>query len=113
MKSLSLLNLCQYGLFSWQLLSHKLCRWLVPLGLVLAFIGNGLIIFESALYQFLFLLQIIFYALALSGIWNRKLAEKRFIRIPSYFVLTNISILHAWFRYLCGWRLVSWEPSKR
>jgi cellulose synthase/poly-beta-1,6-N-acetylglucosamine synthase-like glycosyltransferase len=29
-KNARMLNPLRYGLFSWQLLSHKLCRWLVP-----------------------------------------------------------------------------------
>ncbi|MGH9894714.1 MAG: glycosyltransferase family 2 protein, partial [bacterium] len=34
--NLRMLNPLRYGLFSWQLLSHKLCRWLVPFAMILA-----------------------------------------------------------------------------
>src|SRR5262249_7258078 len=29
-----MLNPFRYGLFAWQLASHKLCRWLVPFGMI-------------------------------------------------------------------------------
>ena len=62
-KNLPLLNPIKYGLFSWQLASHKLCRWFVPLFLVAAFISNFLIIFSGKIYVILFLIQLVFYLL--------------------------------------------------
>src|SRR5262249_29179610 len=54
MKSLSMLNPFKYHLFSWQLFSHKLCRWLVPFAMILVFVSNMLLISSSALYQYTF-----------------------------------------------------------
>jgi len=34
-------------------------------------------------------------------------------RLPSFFVLVNLSILDAWLRYFRGDRVFRWEPSKR
>ncbi len=65
MRNLSFLNPFQYGLFSWQLFSHKLCRWLVPLFLILSFISNAVLAFSSPFYLSLLILQLIFYAMAL------------------------------------------------
>ncbi|MFV9645052.1 MAG: glycosyltransferase family 2 protein [Desulfobacterales bacterium] len=39
MRNFSLLNPIKYGLFSWQLFSHKLCRWFVPFFLIIAFMA--------------------------------------------------------------------------
>lgn len=64
MRNLTLLNPFQYGLFSWQIFSHKLCRWLVPLFVILAFVSNGLLITTSFLLLFTFILQLTFYSLA-------------------------------------------------
>lgn len=36
MRSLPMLNPFQYGMFAWQLFSHKLCRWLVPFAIIVA-----------------------------------------------------------------------------
>ena len=63
-RNLSLLNPLQYGLFSWQLFSHKLCRWLVPFFMLLAFVSNAIILFESGFFVLTFVMQLIFYYLA-------------------------------------------------
>ena len=46
MKNLALLNPIRYGVFSWQLFSHKLCRWLVPFAMLLVFLCNAFLVFK-------------------------------------------------------------------
>lgn len=111
MKSLPVLNPLRYGFFSWQLFSHKLCRWLVPFAMIIAFFSNLLLVKYSTFYQYLFLMQIIFYTLAYLGIY--KNFKKSIFKILSFFVLVNMSILNAWYRYFKGERMVRWEPSQR
>lgn len=119
MKSLSMLNPFKYGLFSWQIFSHKLCRWLVPFAMIVAFVSNLFLIANSysistptsILYVCAFISQLIFYVVALLGIY--KSFTKYFLKIPSFFVLVNLSILYAWFRYFKGEQLVRWNPSER
>lgn len=110
--SLEFLNPFRYGLFSLQLFSHKLCRWLVPFGLILIFISNMFLMSNNVLYQTIFSLQIAFYLTALIGL-NKKLTNKTLFKIPLFFTLVNLSILIAWLRYLKGERIIRWEPSKR
>ncbi len=108
-----LLNMKKYGLFSYQYVCHKLLRWLVPFFLLLAFTSNLLIAGESIFYLFLFLLQAAFYGtglLALKGFLSR---EKIATKIPLYFLTVNASIAVAWWKYLRGKRVVTWEPSER
>ena len=76
MRNLSLLNPFKYGLFSWQLFSHKLCRWLVPFFMIFAFISNAAIFLTSDLLFVLFLLQLGFYGLAIYYHKQTKHAEK-------------------------------------
>jgi len=113
MKNPQMLNFMRYGLFSWQLFSHKLCRWLVPFALVAALISNAVLIGYSRMYLYLFLCQSVFYALAAAGRWTNLVAKRDALKIPSFFVLVNMSILHAWFRYLRGERVMTWDPSRR
>lgn len=125
MRNLALLNPFRYGLFSWQLFSHKLCRWMVPFFLLLAFFSNFVLVLKgsSILYQFLFILQIVFYSAALVYHWigrvhavSEKFATSPIInllKIPYYFSIVNASILVAWIKYLKGERATFWEPSKR
>jgi len=112
MNSLPMLNPLRYGIFSWQLLSHKLCRWLVSIALILTFVSNAFLIYKSWFYLFLFVLQLAFYMLAFGGV-KLDLSSRSILKIPSFFVLVNLSILTAWFRYFRGQRIVTWEPSER
>lgn len=127
-RNLYLLNPSNYGLFSWQLLSHKICRWLVPLFLITAFFSNLILIGSGLDYLSLFLFQSFFYGSAIFHSMqlkkksletfggSRQRAGVKFAqiaRISYYFVSVNASILAAWIKYLFGKRATLWEPSKR
>jgi cellulose synthase/poly-beta-1,6-N-acetylglucosamine synthase-like glycosyltransferase len=112
MKSLPMLNPFRYGLFSWQLLSHKLCRWLVPVAMLIAFVSNAFILSHSSFYLALFVLQLFFYIIAFGGIKIGTFA-RGILKVPAFFVLVNLSILTAWSRYLRGERMLTWKPSER
>jgi glycosyltransferase involved in cell wall biosynthesis len=113
MASRSLLNPFRYGLFSWQLFSHKLCRWLVPFAMISAFLANFFLMLHSTFYLALFVMQISFYAAALGGLKLKLLSKKHLLKVPSFFVLVNLSILNAWYQYIRGERIVLWNPSQR
>ena len=70
MRNLFLLNPFKYGLFSWQLFSHKLCRWFVPFFMIFAFFSNAAIMFESIPIFLIFIFQIICYSLGFYYYWN-------------------------------------------
>jgi hypothetical protein len=108
-----LLNPLRHGLFAWQLLSHKLCRWLVPVAMVAALVSNTVLAFESTGYRAIWLAQFLFYGLAVVGLSDKGPLKIRALRLPSFFVLVNASILYAWYRYLQGDRMVAWNPSQR
>ncbi len=113
MRSLSMLNPLKYGLFAWQLFSHKLCRWLVPFAMIAILISNTVLAVESYAYCLLLTGQLVFYALALFYRWFTWMSDKDVFRLPSFFVIVNLSILDAWYRYFRGDRVLRWEPSKR
>ncbi len=137
MRNLPLFNIKKYGWFSWQLFSHKLCRWLVPFSMIILFISNLLIIFRSRSYLFIFILQIMFYGTAIFYYYKyikgvdvlsspnktkysvfKKLfiiisKFKPLIKIFYFFIIVNISILVAWINYFKGNRSTFWEPSER
>jgi len=113
MRSLTMLNPFRYGLFAWQLFSHKLCRWLVPFAMIAAFGSNVLLATQSLLYQVLLVGQVLFYLMATFYAWCQWMPKSNLLRLPSFFVLVNLSILDAWMRYMRGDRVFRWEPSKR
>ena len=113
MKSLGMVNPMRYPLFAWQLISHKLCRWLVPFAMLIALISNAILTMVFGAYGLLFALQAAFYGVALGGLCWRPLLRLPAVRLPAFFLLVNASILKAWIRYWSGERLIVWEPSKR
>jgi hypothetical protein len=104
-----MLNPVRFGLFSWQLASHKLCRWLVPFAMLAAFAANALLAPSSVFYEALFFAQIGFYAAAIAGLVMPIGA----LRLPSYLLAANMAVLAAWFRFARGERMATWRPSER
>ena len=49
-----MLNPFRYGLFAWQLASHKICRWSVPFAMIGAAVANALLARQSAFYAAVF-----------------------------------------------------------
>jgi len=104
-----MLNPFRYGLFAWQLASHKLCRWLVPFAMIGAAAGNAALVADAAFYRLTFAAQLAFYAIALAGL--RTGAPR--LRIPAFLVSSNAAILAAWLRFASGERAAAWTPSER
>lgn len=113
MRNVAILNPLRYGLFSWQVFSHKLCRWLVPFWVILTFLTNLLLMSKSMLYFGLFIAQVCFYGLALLHVYWDSFSMSRLGRIAGFFLMTNASIFRAWLNYMTGERMVKWNPSKR
>jgi glycosyltransferase involved in cell wall biosynthesis len=104
-----MLNPFEYGLFAWQLASHKLARWLVPFGMIAAFVSSAALASHSTFHASVFALQCGFYAAAVGGLRTGAPA----LRIPAFLVLANVGVLTAWIRLIRGDRIVFWTPSAR
>jgi len=108
----SLLNPFKYGLFSFLLFSHKVCKFLVPFFLLLAAVTNLLLIGKGALYLIGFAVQSFFY---LSALLNRA-GVKYLPGLTSLFhtfVLVNAAVFWAWVTYLRGETFTTWAPTQR
>lgn len=113
MRSLPMLNPFRYGIFAWQLFSHKLCRWLVPFAMIGALVSNSVLAINSVPYRVLLLAHVLFYTIAAAYAGCSWMPKSNVFRLPSFFVVVNLSILDAWMRYFRGDRVFRWEPSKR
>jgi glycosyltransferase involved in cell wall biosynthesis len=112
-RNIEMLNPFRYGLFSFQLICHKLLRWLVPFFMVVALATNLVLAPGSRFYLFLLVCQLLFYGLAVI-VHTRVLTTRNVIlKIPSYFLIVNLAIVLAWWRFLKGDRIVMWTPSDR
>lgn len=111
MANKTLMNPLEYGFFSWQLISHKFLRWLVPWFMVAALAANAALALRGRAYRVLLAGQCIFYLVAALG--ARSDRASLIVKVPQFFVQANLSILLAWLKYLRGERYVTWTPSGR
>ena len=108
-----LLNPRRYGLFAFQLWSHKVLRWATPWFMALALLTNTVLAASSPFYALTLALQLLFYGIAaLAALWPpvRRLAP---VRVVYFFALSNLALAVALVDYLRGQRVVQWEPSTR
>jgi glycosyltransferase involved in cell wall biosynthesis len=110
---LPLLNPFRYGLFSWQLASHKLARWMAPFAAVVFFVSNVFLWNHGVLYQVAFLGQVALYLTGLVSLGIKGLDNLKPFRFASFFLLGNAATLTAWLQFGLGERYVSWEPTHR
>jgi cellulose synthase/poly-beta-1,6-N-acetylglucosamine synthase-like glycosyltransferase len=113
-RTLDLLNPFRYGLFAWQLFSHKLMRWLVPFFL-LALLAVSLAAAAAGDPNgrvFLALQAASYLAVIAAGVWP-GLQRIPPIKIAYFFIEANLAAAFAWVKYLRGERIKLWEPSKR
>lgn len=111
MNSLPMLNPFKYGLFSLQLISHKLCRWLVPFALLILLLSNVFLATKVQHYIYILVLQAGFYVMAALGYWTSS--NRKVLKIPLFFIMVNLSIIIAWYKYLRREDFIKWEPSAR
>ncbi len=105
------LNPWRYGLFAWQLWSHKLLRYASPFLWLIALGTNIVLASRHPFYLALLGCQL---AVILSGIIGFAL-QSRFAKLgilsrPYYFLLTNVASFIAALRYVRGERMVTWKP---
>ncbi len=107
----TLLNPFKYPLLSFQLFSHKILRWLIPVCLPLIFIVN-LFLLNSLFFQTVFGLQVLFYITALLGYFLEKNQwHNVFFYAPFYYCLVNIASLNAIINvFTKRKKVVTWEP---
>jgi len=103
--------------FTFQYISHRVLRWTItPFLLFLVFILNALIAMNTGIlfYQVLFVLQILFYLLSLTGLYfeSRNIRVKALF-IPYYFCVMNYAVLAGIIRYYKKNQSAAWEKSKR
>jgi biofilm PGA synthesis N-glycosyltransferase PgaC len=109
-----LFNPFKFPVLSFQYISHRVLRWTVtPFLLILIFILNAFLP-NNALYNSIFIAQILFYLLAFLGF----IMEKRQIRIkalfvPYYFCVMNYAVLMGIIRYFTKKQSAVWEKAQR
>lgn len=110
-----LLNIFRFGLLSFQYISHRVLRWTItPLLLLLVFVLNAQLSSNSEIYLFLFIAQLLFYIVAISG-WILECYQLKIkaVYVPYYFLVMNYAVFSGFFRFLQNKQSVNWERAKR
>jgi poly-beta-1,6-N-acetyl-D-glucosamine synthase len=101
------------GLRSFIYWSHRIFRWMVPFLLILLFIVNISLLDELS-YRVLFILQCIFYFIAIIGWVGIKKANLPFlIYVPFYFCNLNSALFLGFLRAVANVQKTTWERTER
>ncbi len=110
-RHLYMMNPLRSGFYAVQLFSHKVLRYSVPLWLLLLFTSSLVLSFSYDVFLLAMILQGVFYGIAaLSWLLSKDGKNTGFMAVPQYFVLANIASTIAFFRFIRGERLATWEP---
>lgn len=116
-----------WPLVTWQIISHKFMRPLVPLAMIGAFISNVIVLVWppisggsafwelAAPWNLIFIgLQLSFYFLAgIGSLLPSKNRLARLLYIPAFLVNSNLAALYGLFRYLRGGQSTLWTKVSR
>jgi cellulose synthase/poly-beta-1,6-N-acetylglucosamine synthase-like glycosyltransferase len=101
------------GWTSLAFVSHKVLRWIAPLLLVVAFATN-LFLLGQPLYQWLFALQVLFYAAAGIGhLIPGSGTLPRMLRLTTLFASMNAALAVGFWRWLAGTQQATWQRTAR
>jgi cellulose synthase/poly-beta-1,6-N-acetylglucosamine synthase-like glycosyltransferase len=113
MRLKTLLNPFVYGFFAFELISHKLLRWLVPLFMAGLLVVNIIVMDNGPIYQLVLLGQALFYLLAFAGFAMRGAASiPAVLSVPYYFCLVNIASARGILDVLRGETYTTWTTSR-
>jgi glycosyltransferase involved in cell wall biosynthesis len=107
------LNPWRFGLFAWQVWSHKIMRWGVPWFLLLLLVTNLTLGGGGFVYALALAGQLAFYGAALLGHLSPAARKNGAVRIVYFFVQVNVAVADALRRLLTGKRMTTWQPSAR
>lgn len=105
----TLLNPLKYGFVAFQLLSHKVLRWLIPV-MMIALMASNVFLLGPWFYNLTFFLQAGLYLLAAAGWWvDRHGIKIKLTSMPLYFCVINIACLISLFNVIKGEKKSVWE----
>ena len=105
------LNPFRHKMFAFQMIAHKVLRYLVPFLLIAALVASGLVSGYVEWLRLAFLGQLALYGAAIAGwIGDRLKIKLGALAIPYYFVLVNAASFVAFLKAIRGQTYVVWEP---
>jgi hypothetical protein len=96
-----------------QLFSHKILRYLVPLYQILLLLSSAALWNYAPFYLIAFFLQMFFYALAATGFLVERagFTPHKVLQVPLYFTMVNLACLVSMVRLALGHQ-ITWERNR-
>jgi len=96
---------------AFQLWSHKIFRWSIPLFLVSLLAGSALLA-PAPVFLSLLSVQLAFYLCAIASVLVPPLRRSRLLSLPLYFCTINAAFLVGMFNALRGRNFNIWQPTR-
>ena len=114
MKVRAVLNPSRFGFFSFEVISHKLLRWLMPVFLALFTLGSIALAYAGIqIFQLITLLALVFFVLVQCGyLLSRRQRSPLVFSIPYYFYMVNYYSLIGVITALQGNIQVTWSSPR-
>lgn len=108
------MNPLKVGIFAWEVISHKLLRWLIPLFLLIGAVGSLLLALAGyGFFQLISLGVVLLLVLAAIGhLVSNKNALPVWVSVPYYFVMVNLYSLRGILKALRGETQVTWSSAR-
>jgi cellulose synthase/poly-beta-1,6-N-acetylglucosamine synthase-like glycosyltransferase len=105
------LSLRRQGMYTFQMISHKVLRYAGPIFLIVAYASNLFLVNKSELYRLTLIGQTLFYLIALLGWCADGMGLKLgLLSFPYYFGLSNLASFAAFLKFLRGEAHIVWDP---
>jgi cellulose synthase/poly-beta-1,6-N-acetylglucosamine synthase-like glycosyltransferase len=110
----SLLNPFRHPVFAWMLVSHKVCRWMLPWAALGALLALMVLAPTEAWARVLLAPTLLVLVLGTAG-WVLAGRERlpRVLSVPAFLLAGNVAAAHALARVLSGREDALWEPTRR
>jgi glycosyltransferase involved in cell wall biosynthesis len=109
-----LLDPTKFGVFAWKLISHKVCRWLVPVFAIVGAFGLTLLA-PSHRWAVAALVAAGLGAIvaAIGALWPATRPMPRILSTFTFAAAANVAVIHALSRVFLGHEDHLWEPTRR
>lgn len=109
----ALLNPIKFPLFSIELISHKIIKFMLPFFMVIVFVTNCFLVATGFFYYLILALQVFFYILAYWGYMDKQAQNKnRLASMPYAFSMVSLAILLGWIKYFSGETYSTWTSER-
>jgi hypothetical protein len=109
-----LLNPVRYRAFAWKLWSHKVARWLTPVGAVFALLALSILALGETWARLALAASSIPIGCGILGwLWPRRSRMPRGIALCAFALGSAAAVIRAWVLFLGGRLSATWEPTHR